>query len=193
MKRKLAIPALLLVLALIPVTQALALDWGLGAELGGSIFRPDYPDAEGIATLSWPTIGPAFAQIGGLRVSFIGSKPTHEIWAGTAYSSLTTGGRSTNRFMTSLNYQYNFATEGRVDPYATAGAGVINASGNGYSASGAVFGAGVGLSRSVSDAAGRLRGELRYDQQTEGRSKGSAVVPKGGTFGLKLGFDLWVK
>ena len=45
MNWKLAIPASLLVLALVPATPAIALDWGLGTDLGANIFRPDYPDA----------------------------------------------------------------------------------------------------------------------------------------------------
>ena len=193
MKWKLAIAALLLVLALVPATPAIALDWGLGTELGGSIFRPDYEDAEGVATFSWPMVGPSFYQAGGLRVNFTGSKPTHEIWVGTSFLSATTGGHSHHQLMVTGNYQYNFPTQGRTTPYLTVGGGLNNSASGERVATGLIFGAGAGISRRVTDGAGRFRAEVRYDQQTEGKSKGSVVVPKGGSFEIKLGFDLLVR
>lgn len=192
MKWKLAIPALLLVLPLISATPAIALDWSLGAELGGSIFMPDEENAEDVTTFSWPTVGPVFSQIGGLRLSFTGSRPTHEIWVGTSLFSMTSGGHTTSNVMVTGNYQYNFPNQGRLTPYVTAGVGFVNA-GRDDNATGAVYGAGAGLSRRVSDGAGRFRAEVRYDQQTEGKSHGFVSVPKGGSFGLKLGFDLWIR
>lgn len=75
----------------------------------------------------------------------------------------------------------------------TAGGGLDNAASGERVASGLIFGAGAGVSRRVTDGAGRLRAEVRYDQQIEGKSRGSIVVPKGGSLQIKLGFDLWVR
>ena len=193
MNWKLAIPASLLVLALVPATPAIALDWGLGTDLGANIFRPDYPDAEGVLTFTWPAVGPSAYQIGGLRVSFMASKPKHEIWVGTSLLSLNRGGHPIHQTMVTGNYQYNFPTQGRVSPYLTAGLGLDNYGDRNAGASGTIFGFGAGLSKSVTNGAGRLRVEVRYDQQTEGKSHDHVFIPKGGSFGLKLGFDLWVK
>ncbi len=199
MKTKPAIAALLLLLALVPAAPAHALSWGLGADLGGSLFKPDYPDAEGVATFAWPSMGPGYGQIAGLRVNFAGSKPEHEVWLGTSFAFRETGGHSTRLIMLSGNYQYNFTNRGGMIPYVTAGAGVDNASnatstgGTTHSASGAIAGGGAGLSWRVRDGAGRIRTELRYDYQTEGKSLGDVVIEKGSLFALKVGFDLWVK
>lgn len=193
MNSKLAIAAVVLALTLAPATPAAALEWGLGTELGGSIFIPADPDANGVATFSWPMLGPGLYQVGGLRVSFRGRNPVHEVWLGSAYSSLTSGGHNTSRLMGAGNYQYNFAAAGRVSPFVTAGLGVVDYSHSSASGASVLYGGGGGLAWRVSDGAGRLRAELRYDQQNEARSQGGVVVPKGGVFEVKFGFDLWIR
>lgn len=196
MHPKLAVAAMAFALPMALAAPAMALDWGIGAELGGSLFLPtEDPEGDdaGIATFSWPTIGAGFHQVGGIRASFAGADPRHELWLGTSYASMTTEGRSINWFLAGGNYQYNFAPEARVGPYLTGGVGIISRSGSGASGVGAVFGAGAGLARRVTDGAGRLRAELRYDRQTDATSGDLEVVRGGGVLALKLGFDLWVR
>ncbi len=191
MKTKLAIAALSLVVLVVPAAPAAAFTWALGTELGGSIFRPDYPDAEGVATFAWPMVGPSFYQNGGLRVSFMGTKPTHEIWFGTSFSYMLTGGHSTRGVMMSGNYQYNFPAQGRMIPYLTAGVGLNSYGRSEQFASATIVGAGAGLSWRVHEDAGRIRAEVRYDNMSEGKSEGFVTIPRGGSIGMKLGIDLW--
>jgi hypothetical protein len=202
MKTRLAVPALLLVLlAMIPAAPALAVEWGIGADLGYNVFMPssDYEQWRNINAFGWPMGGtsPEAPTYGGLRVVFRGEKPTREIWLGTSLALFSMGGVHANRFQLTANYQYNFPTEGRTRPYVTGGAGLTGLSqgskGHGKSATGALFGVGAGVAYSVGDGAGRLRAEIRYDRLTEGKDDGTILIPKGGNLGIRLGFDLWVK
>jgi len=204
MKTRFAVPVVLLaLLAVIPAAPAAAVECGLGADLGFNLFIPssDYEGAENISTFGWPMGGSflgALPTFGGLRVSFRGEKPAHEVWLGTSLSFLSSEGDSFHQLGLTANYQYNFPTQGTILPYVTAGAGLnmvgINPDeGDSHSATAAVFGGGVGIARAVADGAGRLRAEVRFDQVTEGESDGSVMIPKGGNLGIRLGFDLWLK
>jgi opacity protein-like surface antigen len=201
MKTRLAVPALVLVLlAMIPAAQARVVQWGIGADLGYNLFMPssDYEMWKNINAFGWPMGGssPEAPTFGGLRVVFRGEKPTREVWLGTSLALLSSGNVHANRLQLTVNYQYNFPTEGRTRPYVTGGAGLTGVSqgskGHETSAMGALFGVGMGVARSVTDGAGRLRAEMRFDRETEGKDGGSILIPKGWNLGFRLGFDLWV-
>jgi len=174
-------------LVVVPVASAAGFNWGVGTNLGVSIFSPDskYTDEKSVTTFGWPS--------GGLRLSFAGEKPMHEVYFESSLVYLTSDGASIYTFRPSLNYQFNFDMKGAMIPYVTAGAGLtmLGASGGGdsESASAAFYGGGVGIQSWMGNKAGRLRAEVRYDLQSE-NTKG---IMKGGEFGLKLGFDLWDK
>jgi hypothetical protein len=207
MKTRLALPALLLaLLAMVPAAPAAALDWGIGADLGFSIFMPssDYGDVENISSFGIPfssfregelTFVPA---AGGLRLSFAGENRMHEAWLGVSLNRISEEDVSITVMQLSGNYQFNFATQGAIQPYLTAGVGLNRASykGDSDSESGTAsyFGGGVGVAHRM--GTGRLRAELRYDALSEGTigdEDDYVVFPKGGAVGFKLGFDLWNK
>jgi hypothetical protein len=175
----------------VPVASAAAFNWGVGANLGLNIFSPDYPDAKSITTFGWPT--------GGLRFSFAGEKPMHEVYVETSLSSYSVEDGNTSRNISFTgNYQFNFDMKGVVVPYLTAGAGVNMYSnspdeGDGISASAVTYGGGVGVAHHMGNGCGRLRAEVRYDMVGEGKDGDSIILGKGAEFGLKLGFDLWDK
>jgi hypothetical protein len=205
MKTRIAVPAVLLaLLTLLPAAPAAALNWGLGADLGYSLFMPssDYgDDLDNISQFGLPfdpgmLFDVAIPTLGGLRLSFAGENPMHEVWLGTSLSRLSVKDFSFSMMEFSGNYQFNFATQGGVDPYLTAGVGLYrvgaNSGSDGQSATSAYFGGGVGAAYKM--GSGRLRGELRYDVVTEGTiDDDQIIIPKGGALGLKLGFDLWNK
>jgi hypothetical protein len=189
---------------LLPGEAGAAINWGVGADLGLSIFMPssDYPGAENITSFGWPLgggIGRLFGgpASGGLRVSFTGDQPTHEVYLSSDLELISAGNAgSIHAFQLTANYQYNFNTTGGITPYVTGGLGMNSAgsspeSGSGVSATSVVFGAGVGISHSMANGVGRLRGEIRYDRQSEGADGSDVVLAKGGALGIKAGFDLW--
>ncbi len=200
-KKRLAVPVLLLVLfALLPAAPAAAINWGIGADLGYNLFMPDYDDVENITVIGLPLCPGAgetatIPVIGGLRVSFTGEKPTHEIWLGTSINRFGVEDYSIMSMQLSGNYQFNFATQGGLDPYVTAGVGLYrvgySADDDSESAMSTYFGGGVGVAYKM--GTGRLRAEARYDVVSEGEVDNDPVIPKGGNLGLKLGFDLWNK
>ncbi len=196
---------LLAAVSLIPAAAS-AGNWAVGADFGFNVFMPssDYETANNVTTIGWPAssgVGGLLMGIpagGGLRLSFTGEKPTHEVYVNTNLSFLSTENGSLHQFQGSLNYQYNFATQGPLKPYVTMGAGLNRVGdnpdeGDGISANSAVFGGGLGLAHTMGHGAGRLRAEVRYDQQTEGTDSGDVLIAKGGAVGFKLGFDLWGK
>ena len=171
----------------VPVASAQAFNWGVGANLGVGIFTPDskYEGEKSVTSFGWP--------MGGIRFSFAGEKPMHEVYFESALVYMSSDGSSLYTFKPSLNYQFNFDMKGSATPYVTAGVGLnmIGASGgdDSESASAAFYGGGLGIQHWMGNKAGRLRAEVRYDLQSE-NTKG---IMKGGEFGLKLGFDLWDK
>jgi hypothetical protein len=202
MMKRLVVPALLLaLLAVVPAAPAAAINWGIGADLGYNIFMPssDYEGYENLNTIGLPMGSPLFGELpgfGGLRVSFTGEQPTHEVWLGTNLNYYSSEGTSLNMLGLNVNYQYNFGTGG-VKPYVTAGAGLTRMGyspddGDGMSAMSTTFGGGVGVTQKM--GTGRLRAELRYDQVSEGKdSDDYIVILKGANLGFKVGFDLFSK
>jgi len=203
MRSSTVVPVLLFaLLVLLPAAPATALDWGLGADLGMSVFMPDYEGADNISLVGWP-MGATFVfgelplpSAGGLRLSFSGANPMHEVWIGTSFNRTGVEGMALHAFGMTGNYQFNFATQGAFTPYVTAGAGLFRVGfspdhGDGMSATSATFGGGVGLGYVMAGGAGRLRAEVRYAQLTEGTHEGSRIIPKGGEIGFRFGFDVW--
>jgi hypothetical protein len=178
----------------VPVASAAGLNWGVGANLGFSMYTPDskyapYDKTE--TSFGWPT--------GGLRISFAGEKPMHEVYLETslAYVSYEDAG-SIHDFVVTGNYQFNFDMKGPMVPYLTAGAGidmfgVKPETGDGVSTSSILFGGGVGVAHHMGNGCGRLRAEVRYDMIGEGKDGEEVIVDKAGEIGVKLGFDLWDK
>ena len=204
MKTRLALPVLLLVLlAVVPAAPAAAINWGIGADFGYSIFMPDYDDAENFSSISIPfNAAPVMGEIaipavGGLRLSFAGEKPTHEVWLGTSVARMSVEDFSLMTMQLSGNYQFNFATQGAFKPYLTAGVGMFRVgfsdADESESAMSTYFGGGAGVAHKM--GTGRLRGEVRYDMVAEGTFDDSdyPVIPKGSGINLKFGFDLWNK
>jgi hypothetical protein len=205
MRSRLAVPILLLALTLIPAAPAVAFNWGIGADLGFSVYMPssDYENAENITVIGAPfsvTRIEEFSVLppaGGLRLSFAGENPMHEVWLGTSFARYSEEEVATSFLQLSGNYQFNFATQSAIKPYLTAGVGLNHA---GYSdddgsesVTSSYFGGGVGAAYKM--GTGRLRAELRYDAGTEATvgDDDYIVVPKGGAVSFKLGFDLWNK
>jgi hypothetical protein len=198
--------ALTLLALLVVATPAAALNWGIGADLGYTLFIPssDYEGIENFNIIGIPMNSASgfFYEVGvpttgGLRLSFAGENPMHEVWLGASLGRFSVEDIAYTTMQFSGNYQFNFAVQSALKPYLTAGVGMYRL---GYSndedsesAVSAYFGGGVGAAYAM--GSGRLRGEVRYDVVGEGTigDEDYVVIPKGGALGFKLGFDLWAK
>lgn len=197
--------ALALLALLVVATPAAAFNWGIGADLGYTMFMPaDKYDMDNINIIGLPLNSSsgflfegAIPNAGGLRVSFAGEKPTHEVWLGASLGRISVQDNAYTTMQLSGNYQFNFDVQSAVKPYLTAGVGMYRLGYSGdddsESAMSAFYGGGVGAAFKM--GTGRLRGELRYDMVGEGTigDDDSMVIPEGGALGFKLGFDLWAK
>jgi opacity protein-like surface antigen len=203
MKTRLAVPVVLLAL-LVVATPAAAFNWGIGADLGYTMFMPaDKYDTENFNVIGIPLNSSsgflfegAIPTVGGLRVSFAGEKPTHEVWLGASLGRISSEDNAYTTMQLSGNYQFNFNVQSGIKPYLTAGLGMYRVGYSGddsESAMSVYYGAGAGAAYKM--GTGRLRGELRYDMVGEGTigDDDYAVIPEGGALGFKLGFDLWAK
>ena len=169
--------------------DAAGLNWSLGASLGFESFMPSESGADDVNTFGWPLFG--------LRVGFAGDNPKHEVYLLSAISHVSSGGTTLRSWAMTGNYQYNFATGGAIQPYLTAGLGLqgfgFKDSDGDESATSFLFGGGFGVRHKMGNGHGVLRGEVRYDHNSEGTQGNAVLIPEGGTVGVRLGFDLWDK
>lgn len=185
---------LVAVLALAPATSWA--DWELGANLGVTIHDPSEPGEDNVTFIGAPSGSSVFTSLRpGLRVGASSGARTHEAYLDLGYEHISSGGGSIHSTRLAGNYQYNFPGAS-VRPYVTAGLGIFNESadfdiGN-TGATAMTFGGGAGLGLPVSDGAGRLRFEARYDKMQEGKHLGEVVIPEAGILSFLFGFDLWI-
>ena len=174
--------------ALVFVTPAHAGNWSLGANMGLSFESPDGGDM--VTVIGWPS------SVLGLRVGFVGQNPVHEVYVDSGLEVLSTKGFSQHAVQVTGNYQYNFKSTGSNAPFLTGGLGFASvgaSDGSSVSAVATLFGGGIGLRHKMANGNGTLRGEARFDHNTEGKDGGAVIVSAANTFGIKLGFDLWGK
>ena len=94
--RKLAVVLFALGSLCLMATPAAAINWGIGADLGYNVFMPDdeYEGAENMTSIGFPFGASRVGEFsflppgGGLRFSFAGENPMHEVWLGTSFGSL---------------------------------------------------------------------------------------------------------
>lgn len=86
--------------------------------------------------------------------------------------------------------KYNFTPGQSPSPYVTAGGGLYNVGSDTDSVTLPSIGGGVGLQFHVAGGHGTVRSEFRVDHFSPDESRGLLAV---NAFGLKVGFDLWMK
>ncbi len=191
--------AILICLALLTIAApAHAMNWSLGANLGLVVVDPTENGIESFTLIGWPSQG-LFNIVAspGLRIGFRGEDPRQQFYLDSGFSHVSTDGGSFSSLQLSGNYQYNFAAAGRVHPYLTGGLGLVSVNADNFLGDGAavspIVGGGFGLQGELGHGHGTLRAEFRLDHVAEGKDNGATVIPATNNYGIKLGFDLWMK
>jgi hypothetical protein len=174
-------------------------NWSIGADLELSWVDPDPgPTA---TVLAWP------ADVGwfqpGIRIGYTRENTPSEFYVATGLALVTGGGSSSSDFELTANYQYNFKKKNEpskpMTPYLTGGLGLVSTSfstsgpGPDVGATSLVYGFGAGLRHRVAEGHGSIRTEVRFDHITEGDDGAAVPIPSSNAFGIRVGFDLWMK
>jgi hypothetical protein len=183
------LPALLLAAPLHAAESAGSAQWSIGPNLGFSVLSStdNVPSSFGFGLPSGG--GPVFGTVQpGLRLGWLASGGTLEIYADTGMNFTHTSGNSFYAVLNTLNVQRNFSSKTVTTPYVTAGAGFATLGGAGTTQTNAIFGLGFGLRHRVSDGHGVVRAELRYD-----RLSGTGSNASINSIGVKSGVDLLLR
>jgi hypothetical protein len=120
----------------------------------------------------------------GLRIGLPGENRLDDFYFDTGFVVVS----SSSLWMLTVNYQRNF-TRAATAPYLTVGGGFRTYStDNGGGNTGALFGGGLGVIHRLAESRGDLRLELRLDALND--SELSSTLK---SFGVKAGFDVWVR
>jgi hypothetical protein len=174
-------------------------NWSIGADLELSWVNPETGPTSTV--LAWPADVTGFQP--GVRVGYTKEDTPSEFYLATGLALVTGGGSSHSDFELTANYQYNFKKKSepqkRMTPYLTGGLGLVTSSfdssgpGPGVGATSLVYGFGAGLRHRVAEGHGSIRTEVRFDHVTEGDDDAAVVIPSANAFGIRVGFDLWMK
>lgn len=185
MKRAMIAATLVLATALAEPASA---NWSVGTNLGLSVVTEEGSDnlvlisVPSGAQLIYPTVQP------GLRISSVDESGGTEFFVDAALASFHAGGGATS-FAATLNLLHPFSRSAEVTQYVTVGGGVMHV---GFSEGGAnnpIIGGGLGVRGRVPHGHGTLRAELRADY-VPGSQDG---FPRMIVYGMKFGFDLWMR
>lgn len=185
----------LLALVCIPLSfgSAMAAHSSIGANYGITIYHPKVGDNTTI--IGFPASVLTFQP--GIRMGVSDDKMQNELYFDTGFSLLS-GSGGVHTFEVTANYLRALTPEKLSSPYVTAGIGAFLAGtdagfGGNTSAVSAVFGAGLGLRAKLENGHGAIRVEARVDRITEGKDRGAEVISSATLFGVKGGFDLFLK
>jgi len=167
-------------------TPASAGAWSLGSHFGLSTLKG--AKGGGSSTvLAWPANAIAYQPA--LRVGFGDSRRTHELQFDSGLFLLDEGGSTLTLLAGSAGYQFTLASSWANAPFVNASVGFYREGGETLSATSPTFGAGIGMRHRVRDGHGALRFEGRVDRL---RRAPEFDRPGLTSFGLRLGFDLWL-
>lgn len=189
---------LLISLALLTVAApAQGMNWSLGANLGVVVIDPVEERLESVTLVGWPSQDFLNALAApGLRIGFRGDDPRHQFFVDNGLFFFTTQGSGFAAFQVVGNYQYVFSGKA-TSPFVAGGAGLVGISGDSFISSDTslspIVGAGVGIQHRFAHGGGTVRAEIRVDRVMESEDEFFPVIRETMNYGLKLGFDLWMR
>ena len=172
------------------VQSAQAGHWSIGTNLGLAVLHPK-GGGDNLTVIGVPGgAGPFFPGFQpGLRLGILGEGGKGGLNLDIGLSSLFVSGQSFNSFQGTVNLLRNFSPSASATPFVTVGAGLLALRAEEETSTNAIFGGGLGIQNRLSHEHGALRGGVRLDYITENEEG----FVGGLVFGIKLGFDLWMK
>ena len=180
-----------LLVAAFPLSAA-AGTWTLGPNFGISVLSNQNVSQ---TVVVWP--GDVVGFMPGLRVGYLDRRSSAEFFVDTGLSYESSNGASSRIFQASGNIQFKLSRGATSGAYANAGIGFwsLNEDDGSSGPSNTTttvpsIGAGLGLRRVLRHGHGALRAEMRLDHYFQDQGAG---IDAFNSFGLKLGFDLWMR
>ena len=162
--------------------------WTLGPNFGISVLSNQNASQ---TVVVWP--GDVVGFMPGLRIGFLDRRSSAEFFVDTGLSYESSSGTSSRIFQASGNMQFKLS-RGTSGAFANAGVGFWSLSEDFGSTSTTTtvpsLGAGLGFRQVLRHGHGALRAEMRLDHYFEDSGAGLDAF---NSFGLKFGFDLWMR
>ncbi|HTO92566.1 MAG TPA: hypothetical protein VMJ70_15650 [Candidatus Sulfotelmatobacter sp.] len=171
--------------------SAHAENWSIGSNLGLSDLHPKH-GGDALVVFGAPSspgvIVPTFQP--GLRLGASSKGGEFETYFDTGLTVFSSSSSTVTGYQLTANLQYNFGARSSTNPFLTFGGGVMGQSySEGNNNSNPIWGGGLGVRQRVAGNHGDVRVEFRYDSISEDKQGF-----EGGTlYGVKIGFDLWMR
>ena len=172
---------------ILSASTAAAATWSLGTHLELAVLRSDVRNSGSNSIVALPAS--AFAYQPALRVGFANVRHTEELSLDSGLFLVDEAGSTLSMLVATANVQHTFGSERASAPFVSLGLGAFREGGAARTSTVTTFGGGVGLRRCVHGDHGALRAELRADYLHHAVELGR---PNLVTYGLRLGFDLWL-
>jgi len=177
------LPALVALALAAPAAPAAAQSVLVGSSMGFSLYSPSN-SSRSLKVIGLP--GNSAGLQPGLRLG-VTTPGGPEVYLDAGLVSESYGGETQSSLVTSMNLLYSFDVHPVVQPYVTAGAGLIHVSDGYQGSTSALLGGGLGVREKVSQGHAAFRQEVRLDYITQ-----SDDIRKGTLFGVRVGFDFWI-
>ena len=176
----------LALIALLLPASAHAWEWALGTSMAMGVTRSGANSGTS-TTFGLPSNTLAYQP--GLRIGYGSASRTHEVTLDAGALVIGEEGSTVSLIQGLFGYQHAFGRSTTSNPFANVGLGFLREGSALDSGLNTTWGAGLGWRRVLRDQRGDLRAELRYDYLMGGGPFGR---PNLTTFGVRLGFDLWL-
>lgn len=173
------------ILLLAPV-PARAWEWSLGASMSAGATSST---AHNGTSTAFGLPSNALSYQPGFRLGYGSERRVHEVILDGGALVIGEQGSTVSLIVGSLGYQHAFGRSETSNPIANVGLGFLREGSALATGANWTWGTGAGWRRVLRDQRGDLRAEVRYDYVHGGGPFGR---PNLNTFGLKLGFDLWL-
>ena len=179
-------PALVLLLLTGLVSPAAAGSWSLGAHLGMGVVKSG---SEGGSNTIWAVPSNVLTYQPAFRLGFGDSNHRNDVQVDLGTLVIEQAGSILSLTAASIAYQYTFMAESQSGPFVNATYGFYREGGASDVTTQPSFGMGAGYRRVTRDRHGAIRAEARFDYL-----KGDDEFARSQlrTFGIRLGFDLWL-
>ena len=163
-----------------------ALTWSLGTNLGLFSIHGS-PSAGNSTVVAWPSNATVYEPA--FRLACSDSRHAHEITLDSGLLLLDEAGATVTQTIALASIQEVFLPDWTLSPFTNLGIGPYRETSAERTHASTAWGLGAGVRHAIRRGHGAIRGELRYDHLASDHGSGRPALD---SFGLRLGFDLWL-